>query len=172
MDQGIYDQIESFLGPLYQTLPKNISKPFVTLTFAQSLDGKISKPGQQILLSGKESMAMTHRLRTLHHGIMVGIGTALIDDPQLNARYISSAIQITQPQPIIIDPYLKLSATCKLIKNYQNNTGKQVLLLVSNKGCIENPEKKALLESLGVNIIEISTSDGMLNPLFKIKPIE
>ncbi|KAI7889331.1 riboflavin biosynthesis protein RibD domain-containing protein [Mucor mucedo] len=105
---------------------------------------------------------MTHRLRTLHDGIMVGVGTALVDDPQLNARYVSSTIPITQPQPIIIDPYLKLSSTCKLIKNYQNNIGKQVLLMVSSRGCNENPEKKKLLEGLGVKIIEISTHDDHL----------
>ena len=38
------------------------SKPFITLTYAQSLDAKIAgKAGKQLILSGKESMAMTHR---------------------------------------------------------------------------------------------------------------
>lgn len=160
MDQGIYEQVETFLGPLYTELPRRTERPFVTLTFAQSLDGKISKPGQQILISGQESMAMTHRLRTLHDGIMVGIGTALIDDPQLNARYISSTIDARQPQPIIIDPYLKLSPHCKLVKNYQNKTGKQVWLLASRKGCETNPGAKQVLESVGVNVVEIPTQDG------------
>ena len=37
------------------------SRPFVTLTFAQSLDAKIAgKAGKQLILSGKESMVMTH----------------------------------------------------------------------------------------------------------------
>ena len=37
------------------------SRPYITLTYAQSLDGCIAgKGGQQILLSGKESMLMTH----------------------------------------------------------------------------------------------------------------
>ncbi|KAJ7694992.1 dihydrofolate reductase-like domain-containing protein [Mycena metata] len=55
--------------------------PFVTLTFAQSLDGKIAGAGgKQLPLSGPEIMLMTHWLRTLH----VGSGTALNDNPQLN----------------------------------------------------------------------------------------
>lgn len=161
MDQRIYDQVETFLGPIYKEQTHHNDRPFITLTFAQSLDGKISKPGQQILISGKESMAMTHRLRTLHDGIMVGIGTALVDDPQLNARYISSAINITQPQPIIVDPFLKLSPTCKLIKNYQNKAGKQVWLIASSKGCNANKEKKGQLESLGVKILVVETEYGM-----------
>jgi hypothetical protein len=37
-------------------------KPFVTLTYAQSLDGKIAgKWGKQIRLSGEDSMRLTHR---------------------------------------------------------------------------------------------------------------
>ena len=36
-------------------------RPFVTLTFAQSLDGKLGVEGYQLLLSGQESMAMTHQ---------------------------------------------------------------------------------------------------------------
>lgn len=86
MDPSIYKQAKEFLDPLYENIPSFPERPFITLTFAQSLDGKISKKGQQILISGKESLAMTHRLRSLHDGIMVGIGTALIDNPQLNGN--------------------------------------------------------------------------------------
>jgi 2,5-diamino-6-(ribosylamino)-4(3H)-pyrimidinone 5'-phosphate reductase len=39
----------------------DITRPYVTLTFAQSLDGKIAgKAGKQLILSGRESMIMTH----------------------------------------------------------------------------------------------------------------
>ncbi|GEM06577.1 hypothetical protein Rt10032_c01g0594 [Rhodotorula toruloides] len=59
-------------------------KPFVTLTYAQSLDGKIAgKGGKQLMLSGTESMTLTHRLRQLHDSILVGVGTVINDDPQL-----------------------------------------------------------------------------------------
>ena len=43
--------------------PKSLdeSRPYVTLTFAQSLDAKIAgKGGKQLILSGNESMTMTH----------------------------------------------------------------------------------------------------------------
>jgi hypothetical protein len=65
-------------------------RPRVTLTFAQSVDGKIAgRDGKQLILSGKESMVMTHWMRTIHDAILVGIGTARNDDPQLNG--LSSA---------------------------------------------------------------------------------
>ncbi|KAL0581090.1 2,5-diamino-6-(ribosylamino)-4(3H)-pyrimidinone 5'-phosphate reductase [Marasmius crinis-equi] len=62
------------------------SRPRVTLTFAQSIDSKIAGVnGKQLILSGKESMIMTHWMRTMHDAILIGIGTASNDNPQLNS---------------------------------------------------------------------------------------
>ena len=60
---SIHERVKSFLFPYY---PEEIiikdNKPFVTLTYAQSLDGKISgEGGKQLRLSCEESMIMTHR---------------------------------------------------------------------------------------------------------------
>ena len=61
--------------------------PFVTLTFATSLDSALSlAPGTQTALSGPQSKAMTHFLRSEHDAIMVGVGTAVADNPSLNCR--------------------------------------------------------------------------------------
>lgn len=78
--------VESLLG----TLSPPPSRPFLTLTFAQSLDAKIAGiGGQQLALSCNESMVMTHWLRSKHDGILVGIGTAVNDNPQLNSASLS-----------------------------------------------------------------------------------
>ncbi|KAI9022809.1 dihydrofolate reductase-like domain-containing protein, partial [Phycomyces nitens] len=132
--------------------------PFVTLTFAQSLDGKIALKGQQLLLSGKESMAMTHRLRLLHDGILVGIGTALVDDPQLNARYVSPTdhLRNNQPQPIVLDPRLEFPLNAKLLKNFSQGTGRQPWLVCWTSDCL----KKAALEKAGAIIITMETPTG------------
>ena len=65
------DDIDAFLQSVYprhflesddEDTSEPERRPFVTLTYAQSLDAKIAgKAGKQLLLSGKESMAMTHR---------------------------------------------------------------------------------------------------------------
>ncbi|OLY83552.1 2,5-diamino-6-ribosylamino-4(3H)-pyrimidinone 5'-phosphate reductase [Smittium mucronatum] len=61
--------------------------PKVTLTFAQTLDGKISaSERKQLLISCKESMVLTHYLRNQHDGILVGVGTILNDNPSLNGN--------------------------------------------------------------------------------------
>ena len=63
---------------------------FMTLTYAQSLDGCISAArGAPLRLSGEESMMMTHKIRGMHDAIMVGIGTVLADNPSLTVRLVS-----------------------------------------------------------------------------------
>lgn len=88
----------------------NSDTPFVTLTFATSLDSSLALvPGQQTALSGPQSKAMTHYLRSRHDGILIGVGTAVADDPSLNCRlagvggYGAPGLA-GQPQPIVVDP--------------------------------------------------------------------
>jgi 2,5-diamino-6-(ribosylamino)-4(3H)-pyrimidinone 5'-phosphate reductase len=79
-------------------------KPFVTLTFAQSLDSKLSlAPGTQTVLSGPETKAMTHYLRSKHDAILIGVGTAIADNPSLNCRLEGIGLD-GQPRPVILDP--------------------------------------------------------------------
>jgi len=116
--------------PLPDLVPSDSSRPYVTLTFAQSIDAKIAGAGgKQLILSGEESMKMTHWMRTMHDGIMIGIGTAMNDNPQLNVRHLPFPTQNTHfqhyhhPRPLIIDPHLRLSPTCKLIINAAKGAG-------------------------------------------------
>ncbi|ORY90348.1 dihydrofolate reductase-like domain-containing protein [Syncephalastrum racemosum] len=148
----MFEAARDFLNTVYQAPPPNVSdKPLVTLTYAQSLDGKISRQGEQLLLSGKESMAMTHRLRTLHDGIMVGIGTVLTDNPQLNARLLDEPVSVEkQPQPIVLDTRLRIPLNCKLLTNYQQGTGKQPWVVTSST------DTKAV-EKAGARIISVET---------------
>lgn len=89
-------------------LPKDDHNgPFITLTYAQSLDSRIAaKPGQQTKISHLETKTMTHYIRSKHDAIMVGIGTVLADDPKLNCRYSIDG-KTTNPRPIILDPHGK-----------------------------------------------------------------
>ena len=81
--------------------------PFVTLTYACSLDSMISlAPGVRTTLSGPETKSMTHYLRLHHDAILVGVGTASADDPSLNCRYPGATLD-SQPRPIVLDPSLR-----------------------------------------------------------------
>jgi len=90
---------------------KRPNRPFVSLSYAQSWDGSITlHSGEPLALSGAESMRLTHHLRSLHDGILVGIGTVLSDNPQLTVR----EWQGPDPQPIVLDGHLKMPANAKL----------------------------------------------------------
>jgi len=80
------------------------SLPFVTLTYACSLDGMIAlAPGVRTSLSGPETKSMTHYLRLKHDAILVGAGTAVADVPSLNCRYPGAGLE-EQPRPVVVDP--------------------------------------------------------------------
>ena len=90
------------------------NRPHVTLTWASSLDGRIAlSPGHRTALSGPETKAMTHYLRSRHDAILVGVRTAIADDPSLNCRlagaggYGGTGTE-QQPRPIVVDPNARL----------------------------------------------------------------
>ncbi|EEQ40577.1 RibD C-terminal domain family protein [Clavispora lusitaniae] len=95
---------ESLVPFLKEYLPsQRTDRPFVTLTWAQSLDSRIAAaPGLQTKISHAETKTMTHYLRANHDSILVGIGTVLADDPKLNCRYGNSHIR-----PVVVDPHGK-----------------------------------------------------------------
>lgn len=89
-------------------------RPFVTLAYAQSLDGSLAAaPGQRLALSGPESAAYTHGLRAAHDAILVGIGTVLADDPRLTVRLASGP----NPQPIVVDSRLRFPDGAALLSH-------------------------------------------------------
>lgn len=89
-------------------------RPFVTLAYAQSLDGSLAAaPGQRLALSGPESATHTHRLRAAHDAILVGIGTVLADDPRLTVRLASGA----NPQPVVVDSQLRCPLDAALLSH-------------------------------------------------------
>lgn len=102
------------------------NRPFVTLCYAQSWDGSITtRAGNKLALSGEESSTLTHQLRSLHDGILVGIGTVLADDPQLTVRNWNGS----NPQPIVLDSRLRLPHSSQLC---QRSTKKCWILTTKN----------------------------------------
>lgn len=89
------------------------SRPYVTLSFAQSLDGSIAlRRGEQTPLSGSSSLALTHALRSHHDAILVGIGTVLADRPRLTVRHWSG----DDPVPIVLDRTLRCPLDAPFLK--------------------------------------------------------
>ncbi|KAI0361033.1 bacterial bifunctional deaminase-reductase [Trametes cingulata] len=147
-------------------------RPYVTLTFAQSLDAKIAGAGgAQLALSGKESLVMTHWMRTLHDAILVGIGTALNDNPQLNTRHLPplpSAYphKYRLPRPVILDTRLRLPPDCKLLKNYQAGIGRRPWVICAPQTASPDiasteafTKRAAALQDAGARIVELDADE-------------
>jgi len=90
------------------------SRPFVTLAYAQSLDGSIAGEGNRPLsLSSQASLQLTHELRASHDAILVGVGTVVADNPRLNVRLASGE----DPRPIVVDSRLRIPRDAHLLEN-------------------------------------------------------
>jgi len=79
-------------------------RPLLTAKMALSLDGRIGLKGQRLVLSGKACEPTTMRLRAEAGAILIGVGTLLADDPQLNVR---GRWQDRHPIRAIVDPQLR-----------------------------------------------------------------
>jgi len=89
------------------------NRPWVTLSYAQSLDGSIAaQRGTPLTLSGSATLKITHHLRAKHTAILIGIGTLLADDPQLSVRLVPGK----NPQPVILDSHLRFPLTARLLQ--------------------------------------------------------
>ncbi len=87
-------------------------RPFVVLSYAQSVDGSIAgRNRERIRLSGPESMTLTHGIRALCDGILIGIGTLLSDDPRLTVTHACGP----HPQPVVLDTRLRTPPTARLV---------------------------------------------------------
>jgi GTP cyclohydrolase II len=120
-------------------------RPFVTLSYAQSLDGCIAaRPGQPLNLSGRRSLVLTHRLRATHDAILVGIGTVLSDNPQLTVRLVEGK----SPQPVVADSRLRFPLDANLLRR------RPLPLLIATCDTAD-PERQQALEDAGAHILRL-----------------
>jgi riboflavin-specific deaminase-like protein len=99
----VVERVLADLGAAEARRPRN-GRPFVTLAWAQSLDGSLAlEAGKRYALSGARSLGLTHALRAAHDSILVGIGTLLADDPALTVRHW----QGPNPGPVVLDSQLR-----------------------------------------------------------------
>jgi diaminohydroxyphosphoribosylaminopyrimidine deaminase/5-amino-6-(5-phosphoribosylamino)uracil reductase len=89
-------------------------RPQVLFKSAMTLDGKVAtRTGDSKWISGEDSRYRSHHWRAERDAVVVGIGTALADDPQLNARIHGVP---RQPRRVVFDSEGRLPLDSQLIR--------------------------------------------------------
>ena len=121
--------------------------PFVTIKYAQTLDGRIATAtGQSQWISSPPSLKFTHKLRAAHDAILVGVGTIIKDNPELTVRLVRGR----NPLRVIVDSALKIPAKSKVLKNLSET--KTIIATIKKAS---DPQFKRLTK-LGAEIITVN----------------
>ncbi|MCW3039687.1 MAG: ribD [Solirubrobacterales bacterium] len=92
-------------------------RPWVLFKSAMTLDGKVAtRTGDSQWISSPQSRELAHRWRSTVDAVVVGIGTALADDPQLTARFEADPPLTRQPRRVVFDSTARLPLDSRLVK--------------------------------------------------------
>jgi diaminohydroxyphosphoribosylaminopyrimidine deaminase / 5-amino-6-(5-phosphoribosylamino)uracil reductase len=115
----------------------------------QSIDARIATPsGHSHYINGTAGLDHLHRLRALVDAVIVGVGTAIADDPQLTVRRVSGP----SPARVILDPNGRLPPTARVL------AGDGVLRLVVTRQGVQTRLPA------GVEIIPLPADEGRIAP--------
>src|SRR6266851_224797 len=94
-----------------------VGRPWVLFKSAMTLDGKVAtRSGDSKWISGEDSRALAHRWRAAVDAVIVGIGTALADDPLLTARPDGQPAELgEQPRRVVFDSLARLPTSSQLV---------------------------------------------------------
>ena len=91
-------------------------RPFVLWKVAATLDGRVAAAdGSSRWVTGPEAREAVHRLRATCDAVVVGSGTALVDDPQLTVRRPDGSDAERQPLRVVVDRRGRLPATARVL---------------------------------------------------------
>jgi len=115
----------------------------------QSLDGRAATAtGHSHYINGAEGLDHLHRLRALMDAVVVGVGTALVDDPLLTVRRVAGP----HPARVVIDPNGRLPAAARAFRD----DGVRRLVITAKDAGAQPPA--------GIEHIALPAAQGRLDP--------
>lgn len=126
-------------------------RPWIALKRAQTLAGKVTKPdGAFLKITSNEQDQWSHAfLRAKHDAILVGIGTALADDPELTVRLNKKFIQ---PWKIVLDPLLRTPPTARVLNDR--------LMIITSPVLLQSKDAEKIRDA-GSQIFGIPVENGI-----------
>jgi len=145
-DQPLPQPWGEIFGPLQHSTVDGI---VVIGQIGQSLDGRIAtESGHSKYINGPAGLDHLHRLRALVDAVVIGVGTAIADDPQLTVRRVAGR----HPARVVIDPRGRLGNHAQVF----SEDGVARLLMVAEGTQVAPPR--------GVEIVPLPGPDGRLRP--------
>jgi diaminohydroxyphosphoribosylaminopyrimidine deaminase/5-amino-6-(5-phosphoribosylamino)uracil reductase len=125
----------------------------ITLKLATSLDGRIATAaGESRWITGPQAREQVHTLRAMHQAILVGVETAITDDPELTVRLAGYVGE--QPTRVVLDSRQRLPLDSKLVQEAH-----RLDTLVVTIG-----EPKPALVEAGVTVLTVQEYEGRVSP--------
>jgi 3,4-dihydroxy 2-butanone 4-phosphate synthase/GTP cyclohydrolase II len=120
-------------------------RPYVVLKYAQSIDGRIATlAGDARWISSEAERRISHGLRAACDAVLVGVGTAIVDDPRLTVRMVPGS----SPLRVVLDSTLRLPSTAHVF----DDEARTVVLTTSSS----SEDRRAALRAraVGVHVVE------------------
>ena len=131
-----------------------LGRPFVLLKAALTLDGRIATAsGRSKWISSPSQRRQARWLRRLHDAVLVGVGTALADDPLL----LPSPLTHRRFARVVLDSRLRLPAQGRLARTA--TAGAPVIVL----SCAPHAKRRRALEAAGVQVVEVPEEGGRVS---------
>lgn len=125
-------------------------RPFVTMKYAMTLDGKIAAyTGLSQWITGERAREHVHQQRHAHRAIMVGVGTVLADDPMLTCRMERGR----NPIRIICDTSLRTPLYSRIV-----TTANRIPTMIAT--CCKDIDKWKAYQKAGCKIISVGEDKG------------
>ena len=129
-------------------------RPFVTAKFAMSLDGKTAaRTGDSRWISNDASRREAHRLRAESDAVIIGVGTALADDPMLTVRAVPPK-HGRQPLRVVVDSTARLSPAAAMLRQ----PGQTIVATAA-----ATADRRTALEAQGAEVVDAPGADGRVD---------
>ena len=133
----------------------------VTLKLATSLAGRIATAsGESRWITGEAAREQVHKLRAMHRAVLVGVETAVADNPELTVRlpgYVGP-----QPVRVVLDSKQRLPQTLKLV----SSAGRIGTVVIANADSVDR------LAATKVQVLKVPTRDGRPDPEFALEALQ
>ena len=120
-------------------------RPYVVLKYAQTVDGRIAtRQGDAKWISSEAERRISHGLRAACDAVLVGVGTAIIDDPQLTVRMVPGP----SPLRVVLDSTLRLPSTARVLDDRAGT------VVITTEPSTEKRRAALRARSVGVHVVD------------------